>query len=44
MLTLCCIFIAILILDITAYRWGATSSEGIESSEWKRRQDWPGFH
>ncbi len=24
--------------------WGATSSDGINSLEWKQRQEWPGFH
>ena len=34
----------LLVLDIAACRWGATSSDGINSPEWKRRQDWSGFH
>lgn len=44
MITLYSIFVALLVFGIAAYRWGATSSDGIESPEWKRRQDWPGFH
>ena len=44
MITLYSIFLALLVLDIAACYWGANSSEGIESPEWKRRQDWPGFH
>jgi hypothetical protein len=42
--TLCFLLIALIVLDIAAYRWGADSSDGINSSEWKRRQEWPGFH
>jgi hypothetical protein len=44
MITLYSIFVTLLVLDIAACRWGATSSDGIESTEWKRRQDWSGFH
>jgi hypothetical protein len=44
MLTLYLLFIALLALGITACRWGANSSDGINSPEWQRRQDWPGFH
>lgn len=44
MITFYCLFVALLVLDIVAFRWGATSSDGIASTEWKRRQDWPGFH
>jgi hypothetical protein len=38
------LFIALLAFGIAAYRWGANSSDGIESHEWERRQGWPGFH
>ena len=44
MLTLYLLFVALLVLGITACRWGANSSDGINSLEWQRRQDWPGFH
>jgi len=44
MLTLLVFFIALIVLDIAACRWGATSSDGIDSPEWKRRQERPGFH
>ena len=44
MVTLYFLLIALLALGIAANRWGATSSDGINSPEWKRRQDWPGFH
>jgi hypothetical protein len=42
--TLYFLLIALLVLDIAACRWGATSSDGINSPEWKRRLDWSGFH
>ncbi len=44
MLTLYLLFIALLILGVIAGRWGANSADGINSPEWQRRQDWPGFH
>lgn len=44
MITLYLIFAALLVLDLAACRWGASSSDGIESTEWKRRQEWSGFH
>lgn len=44
MITLFSIFVALLALDIAASRWGAVSSDGITSTEWRRRQDWSGFH
>ncbi len=44
MVTLCFLLIALIVLNIAARRWGANSSDGIGSPEWKRRQDWPGFH
>jgi len=44
MLTLYLLFIALLVVGVTAYRWGANSADGINSPEWQRRQEWPGFH
>ena len=44
MLTLYLLFSALLVFSVTAGRWGANSADGINSSEWQRRQDWPGFH
>ncbi len=44
MFTLCFLLIALMVLGIAACRWGATSADGINSLEWKRRQEWPGFH
>ena len=42
--TLYFLLIAVLVLDIVAWRWGAHSSDWINSPEWQRRQVWPGFH
>jgi len=44
MFTLSLLFSALLALNIAASRWGANSIDGIDSHEWQRRQDWPGFH
>ena len=44
MLTLYLLSIALLALSVAARRWGANSVDGIDSPEWQRRQDWPGFH
>ncbi len=44
MFTLCFLLIALIVLDIAACRWGTNSSDGIDSLEWKRRQEWLGFH
>ena len=44
MVTLYFLLIALIVLGIAARRWGANSSDGINSPEWKRRQDWSGFH
>jgi hypothetical protein len=42
--TLYFLLIALLVPGIAACRWGAPSSDGINSPEWQRRRDWPGFH
>lgn len=42
--TLYFLLIALLVIGIAACRWGANSSDGINSREWQRRQDWPCFH
>ena len=44
MLTLLFLFLALLVLALGALRWGANSSDGVESAEWQRRQHWYGFH
>ena len=38
------LLIAIVVLALAAYRWGANSSDGVNNSEWERRQQWLGFH
>jgi len=38
------LFLVLFVLCIAAPRWGTNSSDGINSLEWKRRQEWPGFH
>jgi hypothetical protein len=38
------ILIALVALALAALRWGLGSSEGIDSTEWERRQRWYGFH
>jgi hypothetical protein len=42
--TLYFLLIALLVPGIAACRLGAISSDGINSREGKRRQDWSGFH
>jgi hypothetical protein len=43
MLTVIAILFLLIVLDIAAMRWGFTSSDGLESKEWERRQQrvWP---
>ncbi len=38
------ILIALFALALAAFRWGANSTDGINSPEWARRQRWYGFH
>jgi nitrogen fixation-related uncharacterized protein len=38
------ILIALVALALAALRWGLNSSDGIDSTEWERRQRWYGFH
>jgi hypothetical protein len=44
MVILFLITLAFVVLAPAAYRWGANSSDGVNSSEWQRRQHWFGFH
>ena len=44
MITLFFIVLALVILSLAALRKGANSSDGIDSVEWQRRQEWAGFH
>ncbi len=36
-------FIALVVLDVAALRWGAESTEGLDSSERERRRQWGAF-
>jgi hypothetical protein len=36
--------LVLIILALTARRWGADSRDGIDSPEWQQRQQWDGFH
>ncbi len=36
--------IMLIVVDLTAIRWGVNSSDNIDSPEWERRQRWYGFH
>ena len=38
------LLIALFVLAVAAYHWGANSSDEVNSSEWERRQQWLGFH
>ena len=38
------LLMALVVLAIAVYRWGADSADGMNSSEWERRQQWLGFH
>jgi hypothetical protein len=38
------LFVALIALDLVALRWGFDSSDGVNSPEWERRQQWYGFH
>ncbi len=44
MLTLYILFTLLVVLGIAALRLGVDSSDGADSKEWERRQQWPGFH
>lgn len=38
------LLIAVIVLDLAALKWGFDSTDGIESLEWMRRQNWKAFH
>ncbi len=44
MLTLYILFFLLTTLDIAALLWGADNSDGIDSEEWERRQNWFRIH
>jgi hypothetical protein len=43
MVELMIVLAAVAIFEVAAWRWGVDSTDGIDSSEWTRRRDWPGF-
>jgi hypothetical protein len=38
------ILLVTFVFEIAASRWGFKSSDGLNSSEWERRQNWRAFH
>jgi hypothetical protein len=34
------VLIALIVLDLAAWRWGYDSSEPVDSPEWERRRTW----
>jgi hypothetical protein len=44
MITLIISFVLFILLDIAAMRWGYDSRDGIDSPEWRRRQEWQLSH
>ena len=36
--------LVVIVLHLAAVRWGADSTDGMNSLEWLRRQQWYGFH
>ncbi|HKF36042.1 MAG TPA: hypothetical protein VKB35_04015 [Ktedonobacteraceae bacterium] len=44
MVTLVILLMALIVLALGALRWGTSSSDGVDSPEWQRRQHWYGFH
>jgi hypothetical protein len=43
MIELAVVLIALAVFEIAAWRWGVDSTDGVDSPEWLRRRDWPGF-
>jgi hypothetical protein len=44
MMALIIVLLMVMVLDLAAMRWGADSTDGMNSLEWLRRQQWYGFH
>ena len=42
--TMLIVILVLVLLGIASIRWGVDSSDGIDSPEWFRRQNWKGFH
>ena len=43
MVELMIVLVAVAIFEVAAWRWGVDSTNSINSSEWSRCRDWPGF-
>ena len=37
------ILLGLILFDLAAWRWGADSTDGVDSPEWERRRAWRGF-
>lgn len=37
------VFSGLVLLALTSLRWGADSTDSVDSPEWQRRRLWPGF-
>jgi hypothetical protein len=44
MMTFIIVLLMVILLDVAAMRCGPDSTDGINSLEWLRRQQWYGFH
>ena len=44
MISLVLLITVVVVLDLSALRWGVSSIDGPNSPEWERRQHWYGFH
>ena len=44
MLTVLVLLFLLIVFDIAAMYWGFTSSDGPDSKEWERRQQWAWLH
>ena len=44
MVMLFILLLVLFVLSLATLRRGTDSSDGINSLEWKRRQEWHGFH
>jgi hypothetical protein len=42
--TILFLLVALIVLNLAAWKWGVDSSDGIDSPEWERRRAWTGFH
>ncbi len=38
------VLVVVIALNVIAWKWGADSSERLDSPEWERRSRWTAFH